>query len=552
MMKLIDYVKQTETVTMRDMERQLDHSRDRLLFLMDHAQLNPSDMRMNSQVFEWHTRMGDIFEEHRNTVRVKREEFEVNLRYRRERFIEELESYRKQVDEYENLGDINELFNSKYKEWMEGPMDKVNPEAVDSDVGNYYRTLFKLEKTFEQMPAPRKIAGKVRTKVEEFKEHMPIVLTLFNPGLKERHWQQISEVVGYTLRNEEGMCLAKLVDMNLEAFIPKFESISEAASKEHGLEKAMAKMQAEWAPTMRGSPFIKPFENEIREWEGKLIMTQDILDAWMKVQATWLYLEPIFSSPDIMAQMPDESRKFTSVDKTWKELMKLATVDPHVLKVITIDKMLEKFRKANEFLEIILKGLNAYLEKKRLCFPRFFFLSNDELLEILSETKDPTRVQPHLKKCFEGIATLTFTDDLDITHMKSSENEVVQLKNVISTSKARGAVEKWLIELEEDMIISVRLNIFNALENYVVAPRREWVCHWCGQAVLAISMTYWTTYCTQAIDTGAEAMNDYLEVSPELFFCKYGELLYVYKNPLLKELSRLFTNRILCVRWSYV
>ncbi|XP_026231920.1 dynein heavy chain 7, axonemal isoform X2 [Anabas testudineus] len=606
LMEFKAYMNKVETAEMPLLEQRLADSNTQLCFLMDFVTLSPLDMKLNAKTIQWFKRMPSIFKEQRRIISEKTEQYQSALKLCRERFVEELKSYNLQVEEFITFGELADLskylkkaqalnaklvsamgkindfnleeeaygwtvsqypqlkkimekltpflrlyetvtdFMNQYEQWLHGPLSGVNPDKVEGDVGNYWRTLYKLEKAFAEVPKVLNIATTIKAKVEDFKEHIPMVQVLCNPGLRDRHWDAMSKVTGVFMQPaDEQACVAQFLSMDLEQHLSSFEGISEAASKEHSLEKAMEKMASEWGDkefsllayretgtfilssveevqmllddhimktqTMRGSPFIKPFEVEIREWEGRLLLLQEILDEWLKVQSTWLYLEPIFSSPDIMTQMPEEGRRFTAVDKTFRDTMRQVSLDKHVLAVISINKMLEKLKESNELLEMILKGLNNYLEKKRLYFPRFFFLSNEELLEILSETKDPTRVQPHLKKCFEGIGSVVFTAVLDITHMKSSEGEVVQLLDIISTSKARGQVEKWLLELENGMTASLHKVIGEAIQAYPNEMRINWVRAWPGQTVLCVSQVYWTKYIHEAISSGQKALDAYLE-----------------------------------------
>ena len=327
--------------------------------------------------------------------------------------------------------------------------------------------------------------------------------------MRERHWRRLAEQLGRSVQPNEMATLSSMLEQQVGEHLSAIELVSETASKEYSLEKALDKMLADWKPiafecvgyrdsgtfilrsldeiqslfddhivktqAMRSSPYIKPFEKRMREWEARLITMQEIIDEWLKCQGVWLYLEPIFSSEDIMRQMPQEAKRFQTVDRLWRKVMAATEARPNVLGATAQEGMLKSWQEANRLLELIQQGLNDYLETKRLAFARLFFLSNDELLQILSETKDLLRVRPHLKKCFEGIAALDFTKELIITGMRSVEEERVAFDTTVDPNAANGMVERWLLEVEGAMKSSICDTCVQAYRAYARSERIKWV-----------------------------------------------------------------------------
>jgi dynein heavy chain len=386
------------------------------------------------------------------------------------------------------------------------------------------------------LPGPLKVVNYVKEKIDAFKAHLPLIQAMLNPGMRDRHWKSLANTIGYSIQPNDMTTLSSLLEQKVGDHLDQIQEASDTASKEFALERLLDKMLGEWKPmafdcmeyrdtgtyilralddiqslfddhivktqAMRGSPFVKPFEGRVKDWEEKLISMQEIIDEWLKCQAVWLYLEPIFSSEDIMRQMPQEAKRFTQVDRLWRKVMAATEQKPNVLLATSTEGMLESWKNANHLLELIQQGLNDYLEAKRLSFARLFFLSNDELLQILSETKDPLRVQPHLKKCFEGINKLTFDDKLIIHGMVSVEGEKVPFSETLDPQAANGMVEKWLLQVEGMMKESVAKSCENSYYAYPKKPRTEWVLDWPGMVVLAIDQIYWTRETEQALING--------------------------------------------------
>ncbi|OAF70501.1 hypothetical protein A3Q56_01728, partial [Intoshia linei] len=431
-----------------------------------------------------------------------------------------------------------------YDSCLDDPLNLIDSETIEKVVNDSYKSLHKSIKHFKNVSDVLDVATTIKNKVQEFKPYIPLLQGLRNPGMRHRHWTELSESIGIPIVPNDSLTFTKCLEMNLQNYVEEISKTAQVAGKEYAIEQALDKMETEWKSIffevlpfketgtciiksseevsqmlddhivmtqgMSFSPFKKPFDDRINNWETKLRITQDVIDEWIFCQKQWLYLEPIFSSEDINLQLPVESKRYQTMDRMWRKIMKNAKDDPMVISLCPDTRLLDNLKECNKLLEQVQKGLSEYLETKRAAFPRFYFLSDDELLEILSQTKDPTAVQPHLRKCFENIAKLEFQDDLQITAMFSGDGERVPFCEKLFPT---GNVEDWLLQVERVMKASIRSILEKAINEYSDESRMKWVLMWPGQIVIAGSQLFWTQNVTNWLTKNnlSEGLNMFLK-----------------------------------------
>ena len=367
-------------------------------------------------------------------------------------------------------------------------------------IDNYIKSLKKMSRDVRAMPVARTLENKMKS----FKEALPLMTDLKHEALRERHWKNLMKETGIEFdMNPETFTLANLFAMELHRFNEVIQNIVTSASKELQIEKGVKEVIETWDKLkfdvikyvkgtsdrgfiigavdevmqtlddntmslqgMSASRFIGPFLNTVQTWEKSLSLISEVIEIWIVVQRKWMYLEGIFVGGDIRAQLPEEAKKFDVIDKLFKKIMTETQREPNIKKACSATNRLQDLQTISTGLEKCQKSLNDYLDSKRNAFPRFFFISDDELLSILGSS-DPTCVQEHMIKMFDNIASLKLIKSADnvttAQAMISAEKEVMDFKQHVI---AEGRVADWMTKVLAEMKRTNRLITKEAIYYY--------------------------------------------------------------------------------------
>ncbi|XP_065833043.1 cytoplasmic dynein 2 heavy chain 1-like isoform X2 [Oscarella lobularis] len=401
------------------------------------------------------------------------------------------EEIRSDLEQHEEMWKMFEDFHS-------GLEEMTKEDWISFRTKSYLFDEF-LASWFEKMRAkePTTMTVRLTRDVEKFQELAPLLKYVRGDVLSPEHWMELFHLVGLP----RGTSLDKLAFSDIlsvsDVIVAKSSEIKELNSRAQGevsIRDALReldmwgagtvftltdysdtnaktlKLIKDWRDlvnqvgdnqcllqTLKDSPYYKGFADKASLWESKLADLDEYLHNLNQIQRKWVYLEPIFGR----GALPREQGRFRRVDDDFRLIMIDIAKDNRVLSLVARPGLRNVLIQLLDQLQRCQKSLNEFLEEKRSAFPRFYFIGDDDLLEILGQATNPAVIQSHLKKLFAGIHSVEFDQEhAHIVAMKSLEGEVVPLKRpVVITTE----VEVWLQLLADEMKDTLKEMLFECL-----------------------------------------------------------------------------------------
>ncbi|KAL4068381.1 dynein heavy chain and region D6 of dynein motor-domain-containing protein [Scleroderma yunnanense] len=375
-----------------------------------------------------------------------------------------------------------------------------------------------------------------------------IISDLKSEALKDRHWKQLFKVLRVPAQiSLPIMTLGHVYDLDLKKNENSIREVIVQAQGEMALEEYIKQVKETWTnytldlvnyqnkcrlikgwddlftkcsenlnslTAMKLSPYYKVFEEEAGAWEEKLNRIHVLFDVWIDVQRQWVYLEGIFSgSADIKHLLPVESARFQNINAEFLTVMKKVYKSPFVIDVMNIQGIQKSLERLADLLNKIQKALGEYLERERSSFPRFYFVGDEDLLEIIGNSKDILRIMKHLKKMFAGISTIKLNNEVtEMQGMASREGEEVMFSEPIQL-KDYPKINDWLARLESMMRLSLADLLCDAvseLQSFYGTgfPLDQdqlmfWMEKYPAQLVTLAVQVVWTTSVESVLDSGS-------------------------------------------------
>jgi dynein heavy chain 1 len=435
---------------------------------------------------------------------------------------------------YEELQDLRGVWSELSRIWTqidetrEKPWLSVQPRKLRQQLDAMTAQLKELPARLRQYASYEY----VRKTLHNYTKVNMLIIELKSDALKERHWKQLMKQlrVNWVLSD---LTLGQVWDVNLQKNESIVKDIILIAQGEMALEEFLKQVRESWqtyeldlinyqnkcklirgwddlfnkvkehinsVAAMKLSPYYKVFEEEALTWEEKLNRINALFDVWIDVQRRWVYLEGIFSgSADIKTLLPVETSRFQSISSEFLGLMKKVSKSPMVMDVLNIPGVQRALERLADLLGKIQKALGEYLERERTSFPRFYFVGDEDLLEIIGNSKNIARLQKHFKKMFAGVASIILNEDNTvITGIASREGEEVVFCTPVSTVE-HPKINEWLTLVEKEMRVTLASSLAQAVQdskqfkdeidskNYM-----QWVDKYQAQIVVLAAQILWS------------------------------------------------------------